>query len=208
MIHYLNLPSFEEPFKQRLQRDIEEIYWNNFTPLSSENFLNCYPLTSKNFIGRSIIGSLDNNIVKYLTEYLRDNSNISLIKQIPLNFGVVLLKNLNTGSNAFFPPHTDTNRDLGINIILEKGGDDACLELYETNTVPDHFDDVYKSSYWNHNNLKISKKENIDENVWHSFQASNPHGVTGIQTRRTTLMMRFPFNSYRLFLTRKEFFIL
>lgn len=209
MIHYLNLPTFDDSFKKNLQKNIDEIYWNNFIPLPTDSFLKCYPDTNENFAGRCFIWAaiLDSKIKKCLTEYLKDNSNLNLVKALPLNFGLVLLKNLNLGVNAFFPPHIDCTRNVGINLILEKGGTDACLELYDPNSVPDYCD-KNNTPYWNHKNLKIIERQHIIENVWHSFQASKPHSVVGITTRRTTLLMNFPFDSYNFFLTRKEFFIL
>jgi hypothetical protein len=184
------------------------MYWDNFIPLSNEVFFKCYQSSSENFIERYIIGSLDKTIIKYLTEYIKDNSDLSLIKHLPLNFGVSLLRNTNTSLPAIFPPHTDSKRDLGINLLLEKGGDNTCLELYETDNSPDYTDVINESSYWNPNNVKIYDKKSVNENVWHAFRASGIHGVSNILSRRTVLFMRFPFDSYKLFLTRKEFFIL
>lgn len=207
MISYLNLPEFDHSTKQKLLQSIDDIYWSNFNPLSTEKFQKCYPFTSENFVGRSITGSLDEKLTSYLNEYIKDNSKLELIKKMRLGFGVILLKNLNDAEPAFFPPHTDYKRKLGINLILEKGGTDTCLEVYEPTNPPDFHDEIHGSSYWNHNNLTAIDKKNIKENVWHSFQASAPHSVTNILTRRTTLMMKLPFDSYEFFLARKEFFV-
>jgi hypothetical protein len=195
MLRYIDIPPLEQALYNQLFDEILN-YWDTFTPLPIFMFETCYEQDKgvTHFVERQSIDFISNRHSKMLDEFIKDTT--SYFKDCPLTFGLVLMKNPGLTASVRFPPHSDFKRELGINILFENGGDNVVTETYTVDgSEPSLHLRKYGVSYWNHNDLKIESSEVLSNNRWHLFNAGKAHGVSNIETKRSTLIINIPENT-------------
>lgn len=104
---------------------------------------------------------------------------------------------------SYYRPHSDAYRKLGLNYILDTGGNNVTTTMY---TKVDNSDSPL-ASVCDYEDVTALRSYNLHENVWYGLEASRYHSVDNIQTPRLLLTISFAELSYTDFIIKYSHFI-
>jgi hypothetical protein len=98
------------------------------------------------------------------------------------------LRNLSPGQPAFYPPHCDNGRIIGINFIINTGGANVETTIYENiNDDSSTFEEGLMHAY--SNDMIVAEKQRLDESKWYAMDVSRFHSVENIECDRLILSL-------------------
>jgi hypothetical protein len=186
MVHVeLELPTIPDNIKQDIFKFLDE-YLLTWSPTPNDGYREVYNVEEINIVKRKVLVGWEN---KDLTNFVE--SVCPQIKEISL----FLLIN-DTPEPGFMPPHTDFNRELAVNYILDTGGNDVetCFfeQVYEPPTVVK--DGFIMPRYFNERNLIRNSSTVFKQDSWVAFDSQKPHCVKNIIGRRILISMTMDYN--------------
>lgn len=99
---------------------------------------------------------------------------------------------------SYYRPHSDAHRKLGLNYILESGGEHVTTTMY---TKVDNSDSQL-ASVCDYEDVTPLRSYKLQENVWYGLEANRYHSVDNIQTPRLLLTISFAELSYTDFIIK------
>jgi hypothetical protein len=186
MVHVeLDLPLIPENIKQDIFKFLDE-YLLTWTPTSNDGYREVYGEEEINIVKRKVLVGWEN---KDLTNFVA--SVCPQIKEISL----FLLIN-DTPVPGAMPPHTDFNRELAVNYVLDTGGDnvETCFfeQVYEPPmTVKNGF---IMPRYFNEKHLIKNSSTVFKKDSWVAFDSQKPHCVNNITGKRILISMTMDYN--------------
>lgn len=181
----LDLPQIPEYIKQDIHKFLDE-YLLTWTPTPNDGYKAVYKDEEINIVKRKVLAGWEN---KDLTKFIA--SICPQIKEISL----FLLIN-DTDKPGFMPPHTDFNRELAVNYVLETGGDDVETCFFEQVYDPPIVikDGFIQPRYFNEKNLTKKSSAIFKKDTWVAFDSQNPHCVNNIMSKRILISMTMDYN--------------
>lgn len=176
----LNLPAIPEEIQLEIKEFVEE-YIKTWSPTPDDCYNQVYPHETLNIVKRKVLIDKNNkNAVKFI------NSIFPEAKE----FGMFLLIN-EQDEPAIMPPHTDFNRELAINFIIETGGDNVETCFYKQVDEPAMVINQghIMPRYFNEKNLEQTGSIVFKKNSWVAFDSQNPHAVKNISGKRILVTM-------------------
>ncbi len=186
MVHVeLNLPPIPNYIKDDINKFLDE-YLLTWSPTPNDGYREVYGEDEINIVKRKVLVGWEN---KDLTNFV--NSVCPQIKEISL----FLLIN-DSDMPGFMPPHTDFNRELAVNYILETGGDsvETCFfeQVYDPPIIVK--EGFIMPRYFNEKNLTKKSSVIFKKDTWVSFDSQNPHCVNNISGKRILISMTMDYN--------------
>lgn len=184
MPYQLNLPPVPLDIQTELVNFANE-YIKTWKPESNDGYKAVYGDQPINYAERKVVVGFSN---PRLTQFVE--SVCPLIKNISL----FLMVNKGTGP-AVMPPHTDFDRELAINFVVQTGGDNVVTSFFkECNNPPPVIKNGHILSRFFHED-RLEKIGSIvfKQNNWVMFSSQNPHTVENIEGFRILISMTMDY---------------
>lgn len=186
MVHVeLNLPPIPDSIKQDIFKFLDG-YLLTWTPTPNDGYKEVYGNEKINIVKRKVLVGWEN---KELTRFIA--SVCPQIKEISL----FLLIN-DTLTPGVMPPHTDFNRELAINYVLDTGGDNVETCFFEQVYDPPMIikNGFIMPRYFNERHLIKNSSTVFKKDSWVAFDSQKPHCVKNIDGKRILISMTMDHN--------------
>jgi hypothetical protein len=186
MVHVeLNLPSIPDNIKQDIFKFLDE-YLLTWSPTPNDGYREVYGDEEINIVKRKVLVGWENidltNFIASVCPQIKEISLFLLINDTPIP--------------GFMPPHTDFNRELAVNYILDTGGDnvETCFfeQVYEPPIIVK--DGFIMPRYFNEKTLTRTSSVVFKKDSWVTFDSQNPHCVNNITGKRILISMTMDYN--------------
>jgi hypothetical protein len=186
MVHVeLNLPSIPDNIKQDIFKFLDE-YLLTWSPTPNDGYREVYGDEEINIVKRKVLVGWENidltNFIASVCPQIKEISLFLLINDTPVP--------------GFMPPHTDFNRELAVNYILDTGGDnvETCFfeQVYEPPIIVK--DGFIMPRYFNEKTLTRTSSVVFKKDSWVAFDSQKPHCVNNITGKRILISMTMDYN--------------
>ena len=180
----LNLPVIPNSIKTDIFNFVDE-YLKTWEPTPNDGYKEVYDISKLNIVKRKVLVGWENiDLTKFIASVCPQIKEISLF----------LLIN-DTNEPGFMPPHTDFNRELAVNYLLDTGGDnvETCFfnQVYDPPmTVKNGY---IMPRYFNESTLDKTGSAIFKKDSWVAFDSQKPHCVNNITGKRILISMTMDY---------------